>query len=93
MALVIRITRVFDNSISCNRTNGVDELAVDKIIVASQARLFRAVADLTARESHEEEELFTELLQRTTCNSGKSSSSSCNSHAVSDCAEEPGLQG
>ena len=32
--------------------------------VASQARLFRAVAELTARESHEEEELLPELLQR-----------------------------
>ena len=32
--------------------------------LASQARLFRAVADLTARESHEEEELLPELLQR-----------------------------
>ena len=31
--------------------------------VASQARLFRAVAELTARESHEEEELLPELLQ------------------------------
>ena len=32
--------------------------------LASQARLFRAVAELTARESHEEEELLPELLQR-----------------------------
>ena len=32
--------------------------------VASQARLFRAVAELNARESHEEEELLPELLQR-----------------------------
>ena len=32
--------------------------------VASQARLFRAVAELTARESHEEEQLLPELLQR-----------------------------
>ena len=32
--------------------------------IASQARLFRAVAELTARESHEEEELLPELLQR-----------------------------
>ena len=32
-------------------------------MVASQARLFRAVAELTARESHEEE-LLPELLQR-----------------------------
>ena len=34
------------------------------IALASQARLFRAVAELTARESHEEEELLPELLQR-----------------------------
>ena len=33
-------------------------------VLASQARLFRAVAELTARESHEEEELLPELLQR-----------------------------
>ena len=32
--------------------------------LASQARLFRAVAELTARESHEKEELLPELLQR-----------------------------
>ena len=32
--------------------------------VALQARLFRAVAELNARESHEEEELLPELLQR-----------------------------
>ena len=32
--------------------------------LASQARLFRAIAELTARESHEEEELLPELLQR-----------------------------
>ena len=32
--------------------------------IASQARIFRAVAELTARESHEEEELLPELLQR-----------------------------
>ena len=32
--------------------------------IASQAKLFRAVAELTARESHEEEELLPELLQR-----------------------------
>ena len=32
--------------------------------VASQARIFRAVADLNARESREEEELLPELLQR-----------------------------
>ena len=34
------------------------------MFLASQARLFRAVAELTARESHEEEELLPELLQR-----------------------------
>ena len=33
------------------------------VMLASQARLFRAVAELTARESHEEEELLQELLQ------------------------------
>ena len=32
-------------------------------LLASQARLFRAVAELNARESHEEEELLPELLQ------------------------------
>ena len=32
--------------------------------IASQARLFRTVAELTARESHEEEQLLPELLQR-----------------------------
>ena len=32
--------------------------------LASQARVFRAVAELTAREAHEEEELLPELLQR-----------------------------
>ena len=32
--------------------------------LASQARLFRAVAELTARESHEEEALLPKLLQR-----------------------------
>ena len=32
--------------------------------LASQARLFRAVAELNAGESHEEEELLPELLQR-----------------------------
>ena len=31
--------------------------------LASQARLFRTVAELNARESHEEEELLPELLQ------------------------------
>ena len=36
----------------------------DGLAIASQARLFRAVAELTARESHEEEELLPELLQR-----------------------------
>ena len=36
----------------------------DTVVLASQARLFRAVAELTARESHEEEELLPELLQR-----------------------------
>ena len=36
----------------------------DRRELASQARLFRAVAELTARESHEEEELLPELLQR-----------------------------
>ena len=37
---------------------------VDVHCVASQARVFCAVAELTARESHEEEELLPELLQR-----------------------------
>ncbi len=32
--------------------------------VASKARLFRVVAELNARESHKEEELLPELLQR-----------------------------
>ena len=32
-------------------------------MLASQARLFRTVAELNARESHDEEELFPELLQ------------------------------
>ena len=32
--------------------------------VASQARLFRAVAELNASESREEEELLPELIQR-----------------------------
>ncbi len=32
--------------------------------IASQAGLFRAVAELNARESREEEELLPELLQR-----------------------------
>ena len=36
----------------------------DHSVLASQARLFRAVAELTARESHEEKELLPELLQR-----------------------------
>ena len=40
------------------------EAALRWSIVASQARLFRAVVEITARESHEEEELLPELLQR-----------------------------
>ena len=32
--------------------------------IASQARFYRAVAELTTRESHEEEDLLPELLQR-----------------------------
>ena len=42
---------------------GFDFIQAAKIL-ASQARLFRAVAELTARESHEEEEPLPELLQR-----------------------------
>ena len=48
-------------------------------IVASQARLFRAVAELTARE-------FSRW-----SNSGKSSSSSCDSRAVSSATARKSL--
>ena len=65
---------------SSSAANAIDRLAVEesgrghrwsypfserqRTQVASQARLFRAVAELTARESHDEEELLPELLQR-----------------------------
>ena len=45
-------------------TRGSDVTKGKDWLYDSQARLFRADAELTARESHEEEELLPELLQR-----------------------------